>query len=72
LNHLYIIPLFEILTTIVTPIISITESVVWFLGIFLTIFVGIVSLEGTLSSSVDGITAKSIQPVLIYLQLYFL
>ena len=34
------------------------SSVVWFLGIFLTIFVGIVSLEGTLSSSVDGITAK--------------
>ena len=35
------------------------SSVVWFLGIFLTIFVGIVSLEGTLSSSVDGITAKN-------------
>lgn len=35
------------------------SSVVWFLGIFLTIFVGIVSLEGTLSSSVDGITAKT-------------
>lgn len=28
------------------------------LGIVLTVFVGIVSLEGTLSSSVDGITAK--------------
>lgn len=35
------------------------SSLVWFLGIFLTIFVGIVSLEGTLSSSVDGITAKT-------------
>lgn len=35
------------------------SSVVWFLGIFLTIFVGIVSLEGSLSSSVDGITAKT-------------
>ena len=35
------------------------SSVVWFLGIVLTIFVGIVSLEGTLSSSVDGITAKT-------------
>ena len=35
------------------------SSVVWFLGIFLTIFVGIVSLEGTLSSRVDGITAKT-------------
>lgn len=35
------------------------SSVVWFLGIFLTIFVGIVSLEGNLSSSVDGITAKT-------------
>ena len=29
------------------------------LGIVLTIFVGVVSLEGTLSSSVDGITAKT-------------
>lgn len=35
------------------------SSVIWFLGIFLTIFVGVVSLEGTLSSSVDGITAKT-------------
>ena len=35
------------------------SSVVWVLGIVLTIFVGVVSLEGTLSSSVDGITAKS-------------
>lgn len=35
------------------------SSVIWLLGIVLTIFVGVVSLEGTLSSSVDGITAKT-------------
>ena len=35
------------------------SGVVWFLGFVLTIFVGVVSLEGTLSSSVDGITAKT-------------
>lgn len=35
------------------------SGVIWFLGIVLTIFVGVVSLEGTLSSSVDGITAKT-------------
>ena len=35
------------------------SGVVWFLGIVLTIFVGVVSLEGTLSSSVDGVTAKT-------------
>ena len=35
------------------------SGVVWFLGIILTIFVGVVSLEGTLSSSVDGVTAKT-------------
>ena len=29
------------------------------LGIVLTLFVGVLSLEGTLSSSVDGITAKT-------------
>lgn len=34
-------------------------SVVWILGVTLTLFVGIVSIEGTLSSSVDGITAKT-------------
>lgn len=38
-------------------------SVIWFLGIILTIFVGVVSLEGTLSSSVDGITAKTTKAV---------
>ena len=35
------------------------SGVVWFLGLVLTIFVGIVSLEGTLSSSIDGVTAKT-------------
>ncbi len=35
------------------------SSITWFLGIVLTIFVGVVSLEGTLSSSIDGITAKT-------------
>lgn len=35
------------------------SSVVWILGIILTCFVGVVSLEGTLTSSVDGITAKT-------------
>ena len=35
------------------------SSITWFLGIALTIFVGVVSLEGTLSSSIDGITAKT-------------
>ena len=35
------------------------SSVVWILGVVLTAFVGAVSLEGTLSSSVDGITAKT-------------
>ena len=34
-------------------------GVVWVLGIVLTLFVGVVSLEGTLSSSVDGITANT-------------
>lgn len=39
------------------------SSTIWFLGIILTIFVGIVSLEGTLSSSVDGITAKTAKTI---------
>ena len=34
-------------------------SVVWILGIVLTIFVGVLSLEGSLTSSVDGITTKT-------------
>ena len=39
------------------------SGIVWFFGIVLTIFVGVVSLEGTLSSSVDGITAKTTKAV---------
>lgn len=35
------------------------SSIVWVLGIVLTLFVGIISVEGSLSSSVDGITAKT-------------
>ena len=35
------------------------SSIIWFLGTILTVFVGILSLEGTLTSSVDGITAKT-------------
>lgn len=35
------------------------SSVVWILGVILTIFVGLISVEGSLSSSVDGITAKT-------------
>ena len=35
------------------------SSIVWILGIILTVFVGVVSLEGTLTSSIDGITAKT-------------
>ena len=39
------------------------SGIVWFLGIILTIFVGVVSLEGTLSSSIDGITAKTTKSI---------
>ena len=35
------------------------SSVIWILGVVLTLFVGVLSMEGTLSSSVDGITAKT-------------
>lgn len=35
------------------------SSVVWILGVILTIFVGVLSIEGTLGSSVDGITSKT-------------
>lgn len=35
------------------------SSVVWVLGIALTLFVGVLSLEGSLTSNVDGITAKT-------------
>lgn len=39
------------------------SSTTWLLGINLTVFVGVVSLEGTLSSSVDGITAKTAKTI---------
>lgn len=39
------------------------SGIVWFLGVVLTVFVGVVSLEGTLSSSVDGITEKTTKAV---------
>lgn len=42
---------------------TIKSGIVWFLGIVLTIFVGVISLEGTLSSSVDGVTAKTTKAV---------
>lgn len=35
------------------------SSAIWVLGVILTLFVGITSLEGSLSSSVDGVTAKT-------------
>lgn len=35
------------------------SSIVWVLGIILTVFVGVVSLEGSLTSSIDGVTAKT-------------
>ena len=39
------------------------SSAVWTLGIILTIFVGVVSLEGSLTNSVDGITAKTTKAI---------
>jgi len=38
-------------------------GITWFLGFVITIFVGVLSLEGTLTSSVDGITIKGIKAV---------
>lgn len=35
------------------------SGVVWFLGVILTVFVGVLSIEGNLTASVDGITAKT-------------
>lgn len=39
------------------------SSVTWLLGFVITIFVGLLSLEGTITSSVDGITIKGIKSV---------
>lgn len=35
------------------------SSIVWFLGVALTLFIGVLSLEGSLTSSIDGVTAKT-------------
>ena len=35
------------------------SSIVWTLGIILTVFIGVVSLEGSLTSAIDGVTAKT-------------
>ena len=37
----------------------INTTVVWILGIVLTIFVGVSSLEGSITNSVDGLTVKT-------------
>ena len=35
------------------------SGIIWILGLVLTLFVSLISIEGSLSSSVDGITAKT-------------
>ena len=67
----FIIPLISIITVLIiiskiTDRIQISKlgnffksSIIWVLGIMLTVFVGVVSLEGNLTSSVDGLTAKT-------------
>ena len=40
------------------------SSIVWLLGITLTLFVSVVSIDGSLTSSVDGITAKTTKAAL--------
>ena len=39
------------------------SEIIWILGVILTTFVGVISLEGTLSSSIDGITAKTAKAI---------
>ena len=39
------------------------SGVVWALGVVLTVFVGVISIEGSLSSSVDGLTSKTTKAV---------
>ena len=39
------------------------SSAIWCIGFIITIFVGVLSLEGTLTSSIDGITIKGIKTV---------
>ena len=43
------------------------SSIVWLLGIVLTVFVGVVSLEGSLTSSIDGVTAKTAKAAVSFL-----
>lgn len=37
------------------------SGITWILGVVITVFVSILSLEGNLTSSIDGITAKGIK-----------
>ena len=37
------------------------SSIIWVLGVVITIFVSVLSLEGGLTSSIDGLTAKGIK-----------
>lgn len=37
------------------------SSIIWILGLVITIFVSILSLEGTITSNIDGLTAKGIK-----------
>ena len=39
------------------------STIVWVLGVILTLFVGVLSIEGNLTSSVDGVTAKTTKAV---------
>ncbi len=39
------------------------SGIVWFLGIILTVFTSVVSLQGSLGSTIDGITAKATKSV---------
>ncbi len=39
------------------------SGVIWILGIVLTVFVSVISLEGNLASSVDGVSAKTTKAV---------
>ena len=41
----------------------IKKSTIWLLGIMLTVFVGTISIEGTLGKSVDNLTAKTAKAV---------
>lgn len=37
------------------------SSIIWVLGVVITVFVSILSLEGGLTSSIDGLTAKGVK-----------